>query len=179
MEGYLSSRKDQISLDVTVEADLEKETYSLRGYDTLLGRERFFLFYENRRWHYKQESKIITVEDSENLGGILPAPALFDYGAFFRGAVPQLKNARRVSGSENSEEEVFESGAYVQKNQYGEDRRLKSVTLFYHNEKIYQFTYEDLLAAGDKIFPKILNIYDYTEKRKIVWWLSKITAMPK
>ncbi len=174
MKGYLSSRKDQISLDMHIEANLNDDFYLLRGYDTLLGKERFCFFYQKKQWFFQENNQTYLIDSSKNLGDILPAPDFFDYTAFLKGKIPLLKEGVKVRQTEQEEE--FQRGDYTQKNYFSPQKDLTQITLFYKEKKIYQFSYEDLLKVGDQFFPKILNIYDYENKRKVVWWLSKVNS---
>ncbi len=183
MVGYLSSRKDKISLDMSIKCDLLANKYSIRGFDTLLSKERFFVVYKLGGWFFKEKNNFFKVDESKKFGDILPPPNTFNYLAFLKGDIPILKNSTK---SEQNKKIIYKNKNYTQeieleKNEKINKKIVKNIILYKKGKKIYKIVYKKYVIVKQddrelpyRIFPKVLNIFDYNKKKKLVWWFSKI-----
>jgi len=169
--GYLSSRKDQISLDITIYVDENKNIMEIKGFDTLLNKERFFLIFENNQWFLKENETIYIVDENDNLADILPPIAVFDYAALLRGHLPVLKDAYE---EKKDGKMIYKKGNFSEEIIFDEKGLVEKILLYKNDQKIFTFEYKNYLFVQNKIFPKILNIIEHTNYRKIVWWFSNI-----
>jgi hypothetical protein len=174
INGYLSSRKDQASFDVVIKVDLEADFYEIRGNDTLLGKERFVLRFRDGNWmvqNPQEDSRFHRVDPQKKLVDILPPPAVFNYRAFLEGRVPVLKDSTPVREKNIL---VYRSSNFRQIIEFEKGRQIKEMSFFYDGERVYKIVYENYVFAGERIFPKQMEIIDYENRRVIKWWLSTI-----
>ena len=162
---------------------MRQNFYQIRAFDTLLGKERFVLTYENQRWRMEEEGRIYDLDPNAKLGDILPPPALFNYLAFLKGEIPVLHDAERL---DQNNKNVYTRGDYLQEVifKYDEDSKRElavEINIYYQKKKIYKMEYDKYVflktpdgKLADRYFPKILNIVDFSHGRKIVWWFSSI-----
>ena len=99
IQGYISSKKDRLSFDVKIKADIPNRYFEIKGFDTLLGKERFLVYYKDSNWYYKdyvnkEEGKM---DENSSFLETLPPLAYFDYLSFFHGKIPILKNAEKTT----------------------------------------------------------------------------------
>lgn len=164
--------------------DMKRNFYQIRAFDTLLGKERFVLSYEEQRWRMKEEEgDSYELDPKAKLGNILPPLALFNYLAFLRGEIPILNDTERLV---RNKKDIYIRGDYRQEVIYQYDTESKrelaaEINIFYQQKKIYKMEYEKYVflktadgKLAERYFPKILNIVDFSQGRKIVWWFSSI-----
>lgn len=181
VKGYLSSRKDHASFDMLVKGNLSLNQYSIKGYDTLLKKERFFLFYENKNWFLKdleKPGKYYLINPKENFAEILPPPAIFDYIAFFQGKIPTLTNAKV---NKTDKKWILEKNDFKQIIVFEKKGFIKEMLFYKNGKKVYKMIYKNYISTQNNamVFPKTLNILDYQKRRKIIWWMSKINTKEK
>lgn len=171
--GYLSSKKDRISFDLTIKVDSLSRSCQVKGFDTLLGKERFLVYLKNGEWFIKdyenkEEGKLRS--DAPFLD-TLPPLNYFDYLDFFEGKTPILKDSiKKIS----NDKIIYQKDNFIQELSLSKDGKTEKITFYHQNKKIYQFEYQSYIIKGKRIFPKSMVIIDYENKKKIAWWLNKI-----
>ncbi|HOJ50362.1 MAG TPA: hypothetical protein PKW55_06080 [Spirochaetota bacterium] len=176
INGYVSSRKDSVSLDIFIEVDRIAKVYKIECYDTLLGKKRFIIIIQNDIWEVIDEKgHKYRIDLNDPIFDILPDPSIFNYISFFYGKTPYLINPDKVE--EKNNEKIYYRGDYIQK-LYFSDKKLEYFEIYRGEKKFFKFEYKGYIEIiNDKesmIFPKLLYIYDYKNFKKIEWWFDSV-----
>jgi len=175
IKGYISSRSDAVSLDITIFASPKDSFYKIEGYDTLLGKKRFLLILDREEWKIEDEGGISNLNYNDEVFKILPSPLIFNYKGFLEGKVPAFIDYEKIEQSKDKK--VYYKNEYKQVIYFEEDK-VKYFEIYRGEKRIFKFEYKGYIEVKNdseyRIFPNTLYIYDYENKKRIDWWFDSI-----